>query len=47
MPEYNDLFYYLYLYREALTGFDAEGLDFGAHVIGGVAQSADVRGHFD
>lgn len=32
--------------RETLTGFDAEDLDFGAHVIGSVAQSADVRGDF-
>lgn len=33
--------------REALTGFDAEGFDFRAHVVGRVAQSADVRGDFD
>lgn len=33
--------------REALTGFDAEGLDFGAHVIGSVTHSTEVRGDFD
>lgn len=30
-----------------LTGFDAESLDLSAHVIGSVAQGADVRGDFD
>lgn len=31
----------------ALTGFDAEHLGFGTHLVGSVAQGSDVRGDFD